>query len=126
MRRVSGGQETECREVVNCFVVWCGNNHLHLNVAKTKEMVVDFRRTRTKLNTISILGEVEVVEGYRCLGVQLDNRLGWKFNTEALYRKRQSRRFFLRKLKSFNVCSKMLHIFYQSVVFSAIFFAAIC
>ena len=69
---------------------------------------------------------MEVVEGYRCLGVQLDNRLGWKFNTEALYRKRQSRRFFLRKLKSFNVCSKMLHIFYQSVVFSAIYFTAIC
>ena len=39
-------------------------------------MVVDFRRTRTKLNTISILGEeVEVVEGYRYLGVHLDYRL---------------------------------------------------
>ena len=95
---VSGGQETECREVVNCFVVWCGNNHLHLNVAKTKEMVVDFRRTRTKLNTISILGEVEVVEGYRCLGVHLDNRLDWKCNAEVVYAKGQSRFYFLRKV----------------------------
>ena len=37
-------------------------------------MAVDFKRTSTKLNTISILGqEVEVVQGYRYLGVHLDN-----------------------------------------------------
>ena len=64
----SGGQETEYRELVEHFVAQCGNNHLLLNVAKTKEMVVDFRRTRTKLNTISILGEeMEVVKQYRYL-----------------------------------------------------------
>ena len=40
------------------------NNHFLLNVAKTKEMVVDFRRTGTKLNTISILREeMEVMVG---------------------------------------------------------------
>ena len=37
-----------------------------------------------------------------------------------------SRLYFLRKLRSFNVCSKMLEIFYQSVVASALFFAAVC
>ncbi|KAL3049835.1 hypothetical protein OYC64_011990 [Pagothenia borchgrevinki] len=35
-----------------------------------------------------------------------------------------SRLYFLRKLRSFNV--KMLEIFYQSVVASALFFAAVC
>ena len=78
---VSGGRETVYRELVNRFVAYCGNNQL-LNMAKTKEMVVDFRRTRIKLNTISILGEeVEVVEGYRYLGGHLDNSLEWKCNT---------------------------------------------
>ena len=37
-----------------------------------------------------------------------------------------SRLYFLRKLRSFNVCSKMLEIFYQSVVASALFFAVVC
>ena len=37
-----------------------------------------------------------------------------------------SRLYFLRKLRSFNVCRKMSEIFYQSVVASAIFFAAVC
>ena len=36
------------------------------------------------------------------------------------------RSYPLRKLRSFNVCSKMLHIFYKSVVESVISFAAIC
>lgn len=39
---------------------------------------------------------------------------------------RQSRLYFLRKLRSFQVCIKMLHIFYKSFVANAIFFAAIC
>ena len=37
-----------------------------------------------------------------------------------------SRLYFLRKLRSFNVCSKMLEIFRQSVVAIVIFFAAVC
>ena len=56
-------------------------------------MIVDFGRTRNKSNTISILGEeVEVVNGY--LGVHLDRRLNWKCNTEAVYKKGQSRLFW--------------------------------
>ena len=78
-------------------------------------------------STFSILGEeVKVEEGYRYLAVHLVNRLDWEYNTEAVYRKGQNRLCFLRKLRSFNVCSKMLHIFYESVVASEIFFAAIC
>lgn len=70
-------------------MLWCGKNHLFLNVSKTK----DFRRTRTTtLNTIHLLGEeVEVVENFKYLGVYLDNRLDWKYNTEAIFKKGQSR-----------------------------------
>ena len=38
----------------------------------------------------------------------------------------QSRLFFLRRLRSFNVCTRLLRMFYQSVVASAISFAAVC
>ncbi|KAI3371529.1 hypothetical protein L3Q82_024120 [Scortum barcoo] len=69
---------------------------------------------------------VEEVEDYKYLGVVIDNRLDWKSNTEAVYKKGMSRLYFLRKLRSFNVGSRMLEIFYQSVVASAIFFAAVC
>ena len=124
---ISNGQEAEYKELICQFVKWCSNNHLVLNTSKTKEMIVDFRRSKNQHSSVSILGkEVEIVEEYKYLGVQLDNRLEWKCNTEYIYKKGQSRLYFLRKLRSFNVCTKMLHIFYKSVVESAISFAAIC
>lgn len=46
-------------------------------------------------------------------------------NTKAVY-KDVSRLQFLRKLRSSNVCSKMLEIFFQSVVARALFFAVVC
>ena len=53
-------------------------------------MIVDFRRIRTKSNSISIMGEVvEVVEEYKYFSVHLD--LDWRSNIDAVYKKRQSR-----------------------------------
>ncbi|TWW71675.1 hypothetical protein D4764_16G0001720 [Takifugu flavidus] len=37
-----------------------------------------------------------------------------------------SRLYFLRRLRSFSVCSRMLHMFYLSVMASTIFFAVVC
>lgn len=65
---------------------------------------MDFSMTRIMLNTIYILGkEVEAVEGYKYLGVLLNNKPNWKCNTEAFYRKGQNRLYFLRKLRFFDV-----------------------
>ncbi|KAK0139729.1 hypothetical protein N1851_023362 [Merluccius polli] len=58
--------------------------------------------------------------------VYLDNKLDWTKNTDALYRKGQSRLYFLRRLRSFNICRTMLRMFYESVVASAILYAVAC
>lgn len=52
------------------------------------------------------------MEGYKYLGVHFDDRLDWKCNTKAVYRKGKSRLYLFRKLRSFDVCSNMLHISY--------------
>ncbi|KAL7834608.1 hypothetical protein SRHO_G00288550, partial [Serrasalmus rhombeus] len=71
-------------------------------------MVVDFRRVRPPIHPISIEGvEVERVMTYRYLRLQLDDRLEWSANTDILYRKGQSRLYFLRRLRSFNICRKI-------------------
>jgi len=46
--RIKDGREGEPRAVVYDFVERAGRNHLLLNVAKTKKMVVDFRRKNVK------------------------------------------------------------------------------
>ena len=63
-----------------------------------------------------------MVPAYKYLGVTLDNKLDWSTNTEAIYKKGLSQLYFLRRLRSFNVCKQM---FYQSIVASTIFFAAV-
>ena len=81
---------------------------------KTKDVIVDLRN-RCKINTIGILGEeVEVMDNCRYLGVHLDSRFDWKCNTKAVSKTWQSRLGFLRKLRSFNIYTKILHIFYKS------------
>ncbi len=67
-----------------------------------------------------------MVPTYKYLGIHLDNKLDWSLNTDALYRKKQSRLFFLRRLRSLDISREMLQMFYQSVMASALFYAAVC
>ncbi|KAJ8412172.1 hypothetical protein AAFF_G00144390, partial [Aldrovandia affinis] len=43
---ISEDDEEEYRGVVRSFVSWAEENHLQLNTGKTKELVVDFRRSK--------------------------------------------------------------------------------
>ena len=121
------GDEGEYRALVADFVEWCQQNQLQLNVSKTKEMVLDFRRAPPSPQPVIIEGrEVEVVGNYKYLGLQLDSRLDWSLNSDCVYKKGQSRMYFLRRLASFNICPKLLHMFYQSVVSSVLSYAIVC
>ena len=52
--------------------------------------------------------------------------INWTKNTEVLYKKGQSRLYFLRRLRSFNICWTMLRMFFESVVASTILLAVVC
>ena len=68
--------ETAYREEVRDLAVWCQDNNLSLNVITTKEMIVDYRKKRTKHAPILIDGAaVEQVESFRFLGVHTTNKL---------------------------------------------------
>lgn len=61
-----------------------------------------------------------LVSDYKYLSVHLKNRLDLRTNSEAVYKKRMSRLYFLRKYRH---CTKLMETFYQSAVASTIFFA---
>ncbi len=106
---ISCGVETEHRTTVDYFVTWCERNHLQLNVIKSKELVVDLWRTKAPLTHVSIRGvSVNLLEDYTYLGVNMNNKLDWTKNSEAVYKKGQSRLYFLRRLKSFNITQEIL------------------
>ena len=94
---IKGGNEEECRDTIYNFVEWSTHNNLHLNITKTKEIVVDYRRgrRRTQPTPISIGGTVvEMVTNHRYLGVQLDSKLDWKSHMEAVFKKDKVDSFF--------------------------------
>ena len=45
---ITDNNETAYREEVRDLAVWCQDIHLSLNVIKTKEMIVDYRKKRTE------------------------------------------------------------------------------
>ena len=53
---VRGGEEGVYRALVNRSVDWTELNYLRLNVSKTREMVIDFRRKKTPGQPLQIKG----------------------------------------------------------------------
>ncbi|KAL3987990.1 autism susceptibility protein [Sarotherodon galilaeus] len=125
---ITDGDDKEYRGLTQDFVDWCQLNYLQINASKTKELVVDFRRHKhPPLQPLNIQGmDIEAVDSYRYLGVHLNSKLDWTHNSDALYRKGQSRLYLLRRLRSFGVEGPLLKTFYDSVVASAIFYGVVC
>jgi hypothetical protein len=104
---------------LNAFVDYCDSNFLELNVTKTKEMVIDFRSGSHEPCPIYIKGsEVARVETYKYLGVTMDHKLNWHDHIDTVIKKLNTRMYCLRKLNHFDVNSKILVIFYESVIAS--------
>ena len=109
------------------FVRWCKDNHLLLNVKKTKEMIIDFRQNQTPLIPLKIENEyVDVVKSYKYLGFVLDNELNWHKHIDGISTKLSRRLFLLKKLHYFHISNDIIKIFYTSVVQSIITFGISC
>ncbi|KAK7901264.1 hypothetical protein WMY93_018033 [Mugilogobius chulae] len=83
--------------VLSEFFDWCQSSFLHINVAKTKEMCIDFRKSSSVLSPALIDGQVvEVVQEYKYLGVMMDNKLTFESQVDAICSKAHQRMHFLR------------------------------
>ena len=63
---------------------------LSLNVSKTKEMILDYRKRRAEHATIHIEGAVvEQVESFKFLGVHITNKLTWSKHINTVLKRAQ-------------------------------------
>ena len=121
--KITDGDEGEYRSQVHNFVEWCDDNYLNLNVNKTKEMVVDFRKKDRCIQNLVIKEEqVEIVHDYKYLGVQIDDKITGDVNTKKVYVKCMQRIHFLRILRNLKVDNTILSLFYKSVIESILCF----
>ncbi|KAI3353126.1 hypothetical protein L3Q82_019253, partial [Scortum barcoo] len=90
---ISDNDETHYREEIQHLTQWCSNNNLVLNTSKTKEVIVDYRRSRrTEHAPLLIHGEaVERVNNIKFLGIHITSDLTWSMNTAHLVKKAQQK-----------------------------------
>ncbi len=109
--------ETAYREEVSTLTKWCQENHLSLNIDKTKELVVDYRRQSREHTPITIdKTPVERVTSFKFLGVHITEDLTWSAHTDAVLKKAHQRLFFLRRLRKFGTSPRILRSFYTCTV----------
>lgn len=120
--KIINNNEDEYRSQVSNFVKWCDDNYLNLNVKKTKEMLIDFRKKKCTQNLVIKEEQVEIVHDYKYLGVQIDDKISGTVNTNKVYGKCMQRIHFLRILRNLKVDRTILSMFYKSVVESALCF----
>ena len=105
------------------FVSWCDENCLELNVSKTKELIIDFRKSGNKHQPIFIKSqEVEIVSEYKYLGVFIDKDLQWNAHTKHVQYKMNQRMYFLSTLSKFHVDKTICTLFYKSLIESIMYF----
>ena len=122
----SNNNETQYMLEVNEFVKWCDVNYLNLNVKKTMEMFVDFRKDRNEYETLSIKNEdVKVVRSYKYLCVYIDDQLNFSENAQYLFKKGIQGIHFLRLLNNMNVDKQIMSLFYRSIVESVMSYCII-
>uniref|UniRef100_A0A8L0DMF9 Reverse transcriptase domain-containing protein n=1 Tax=Oncorhynchus mykiss TaxID=8022 RepID=A0A8L0DMF9_ONCMY len=114
---ITNNDETAYREEVRALGVWCQENNLTLNVNKTKEMIVDFRKQQREHSPIHIDGTVvERVSSFKFLGIHITDKLNWSTHTDSIVKKAQQRLFNLRRLKKFGLSPKALTNFYRCTI----------
>jgi len=118
---ISNSNETTYRESIDDLVEKCERDDLTLNVKKTKELIIDFRKDPPPHMPVSINGsDVEIVTTYDYLGTTVSNDMTWSANIKRLCNKAWKRIYHLRKLKEFKVCKKIMCLFYRSTIESVL------
>ena len=82
------------------LAVWCEDKNLSLNISKTKELIVDYRKR--------IGAVVERVESFKFLDVHITKELTWSTHTHTVVKRPQQHLFPLRRLKIFGMGLKTL------------------
>ncbi len=107
---ISNNDETAYLDEVERLTSWCQDNCLSLNVSKTKELIVDFRKRQQQPYTpLMISGTpVERVSSFKYLGVNISEDLTWTTHIQTQVKKARQRLYHLRQLRKFRVSPAIL------------------
>ncbi len=118
---ISNNNETAYLDEVERLTSWCQNNCLSLNVSKTKELIVHFKRQQRPYTPLMISGTpVERVGSFEYLGVNISEDLTWTAHIQTQVKKARQRLYHLRQLRKFRVSLAILKTFYSGAIESVL------
>ncbi len=111
---VSNNDEATYLHEVERLTSWCQDNFLSLNVSKTKELIVDFRKRQQQPYTpLMISGTpVERVSSFKYLT--------WTAHIQTQVKKARQRLYHLRQLRKCRVSPAILKTFYSGAIESVL------
>ncbi|KAI4878131.1 hypothetical protein NFI96_011076 [Prochilodus magdalenae] len=117
MGLIRDNDETAYRDEVQHLSTWCHDNNLTLNTQKTKEIIMDLRRSRSQAHPpVYISGAaVEQVTSFKSLATHISSDLTWSLNFSVLVQKAQ-RLYFLQSLKKVHLSPRILVNFYRCTI----------
>ncbi|KAM3850117.1 uncharacterized protein ACN63O_020093 [Diretmus argenteus] len=115
---IKDNDESAYREEVRQLTTWCKHHNLSLNVDKTREMVIDFRRDHNKQHTPLLIDgtAVERASSVKYLRVHIADDLTPSTNTIAVTKKVQHWLHSLRRLRKTGIPTSHLNTFYRGTV----------
>ncbi|XP_031662242.1 uncharacterized protein LOC116357768 [Oncorhynchus kisutch] len=114
---ITKNNKTAYRKEVGTLIAWCQVNNLSLNISKTKELIVDFRRNHAGHVPILInRATVEMVNNFIFLYVHISEKLKWSNHMDIVVKKARQRLLNLRMLKKFGLSTRCLTVFYRGTI----------
>eukprot|EP00061_Rhincodon_typus_P005528 g25150.t1 len=111
---ISNNDESEYRKEIEDSVTWCNENNLSLNVSKTKELIIDFRKKGGEHASIYINGaEFERVESVKLLRMMMTDNQSLTSHIDVTVKKAQQHLVFLKQLRKFGMSIRTLTNFYR-------------
>ena len=101
---VQNNSNSSIQSAANIVQDWSNTNKFQLNVKKCKELVFQFKKTRTTHPPIVLeSGQVELVNHARILGLTISSDLRWNEHIKNIIKKVNKRIYFIIQLKCTHV-----------------------
>ncbi len=115
---INNDDEAAYLDEVERLTSWCQDNCLSLNVSKTKELIVDFRKRQQRPYTpLMISGTpVERVSSFKYLRCKHLRGPDLDYTHSTQVKKARQRLYHLRQLRKFRVSPAILKTFYSGAI----------